>query len=1043
MYTIRLDDTLMFDPRVDELEIFDARAQFEVNKTNGLDFTVYPSHPLYARFKRFKSIVELYQNNLLLFRGRVLNDEAGLYNEKKIICEGELAYFNDTIIRPFEFQGTIEGFLSYIISQHNSQVENIKKFTLGNVTVTNSTNNIVRSSIDAQTSWEIINNRLIKLLGGYIVLRRENNINYIDYLADSNYMSLQKIELGKNLLDLTRRINGDEVITALIPYGAKIDEQSDERITIKSVNNNIDYIYDQEAVEKHGWIFGTETWDDVTIPSNLLTKARQTLAAGILLNSSIELTALDLSLMDISIDEFRIFEYVKVEVPTHLIDDNLLISKMSLDILSPENNKLTLGLDIQTFTERQIQTEKAISNIVTIKGPKGDSGNDGVAGKDGVGIKTTAITYVGSTSGVTKPTTGWVSTIPNVPAGQYLWTRTIWTYTDNTTETGYSVAKMGDKGDSGVSIVKVDVEYAQNTSPTTAPTTGWQTTGPAWVDGKYIWSRTKTTYSTGDPTYTNAACITGGIGPSGEEGVSVVSIAEFYAVSTSNATAPTTWQTTVQQMTATNKYLWNYEEFTLSDGSKMPTKKRVIGVYGDKGTTGDDGKGIKSNAVTYQIGDSGTTAPTGAWNAAIPTPVKGKYLWARTITTYTDNTNSTIYSVSYLPTDGQNGGAGVGVQSTAVTYQLHTNGATAPTGTWTATIPTPVKGRYLWSKTVITYTNSTTSTAYSTSYYPLDGQNGESGSDGNSISSVTNYYLASASATGVTTATAGWTIAVQVPTTTKKYLWNYEVIKYSKIADTVTTPTIIGVYGETGNKGDVGQSVDNISEEYYLSTSKTGQAGGSWKTTPDKWTAGKYMWTRSKIVYKNPAKTEYTTPVLDSSWEAIEDLEQDIKNELDDKASNDYVTSVETTLNTTIEESAGEFRREMSESYTSKSEFGTYKETVSSQFDQTAKGFGLTFKNLIEQIETLDGETKATFDEIVKYIRFVDGNIVLGKVGNELELKIRHDRIQFIQSGVEVAYFSNNKLYVTDGEFINSLKLGNFAFIPRENGSLDFRKVVN
>lgn len=735
MYTIRLDDTLMFDPRVDELEIFDARAQFEVNKTNGLDFTVYPSHPLYARFKRFKSIVELYQNNALLFRGRVLNDEAGLYNEKKIICEGELAYFNDTIIRPFEFQGTIEGFLSYIISQHNSQVENIKKFTLGNVTVTNSTNNIVRSSIDAQTSWEIINNRLIKLLGGYIVLRRENNINYIDYLADSNYMSLQKIELGKNLLDLTRRINGDEVITALIPYGAKIDEQSDERITIKSVNNNIDYIYDQEAVEKHGWIFGTETWDDVTIPSNLLTKARQTLAAGILLNSSIELTALDLSLMDISIDEFRIFEYVKVEVPTHLIDDNLLISKMSLDILSPENNKLTLGLDIQTFTERQIQTEKAISNIVTIKGPK----------------------------------------------------------------------------------------------------------------------------------------------------------------------------------------------------------------------------------------------------------------------------------------------------------------------------------------------------------------------------------------------------------------------------------------------GDVGQSVDNISEEYYLSTSKTGQAGGSWKTTPDKWTAGKYMWTRSKIVYKNPAKTEYTTPVLDSSWEAIDGIEvggrnlalksnekvtssaylvkkyatsienesntmytatikgeinsgqkfglwmnvsasnqgyfkyneekdiheltfksgsmtaglnefsiynwpssgansatiewvklekgnkatdwtpapEDIQSELDDKASNDYVTSVETTLNTTIEESAGEFRREMSESYTSKSEFGTYKETVSSQFDQTAKGFGLTFKNLIEQIETLDGETKATFDEIVKYIRFVDGNIILGKVGNELELKIRHDRIQFIQSGVEVAYFSNNKLYVTDGEFINSLKLGNFAFIPRENGSLDFRKVVN
>ncbi len=804
MYTIRLDDTLMFDPRVDELEIFDARAQFEVNKTNGLDFTVYPSHPLYARFKRFKSIVELYQNNLLLFRGRVLNDEAGLYNEKKIICEGELAYFNDTIIRPFEFQGTIEGFLSYIISQHNSQVENIKKFTLGNVTVTNSTNNIVRSSIDAQTSWEIINNRLIKLLGGYIVLRRENNINYIDYLADSNYMSLQKIELGKNLLDLTRRINGDEVITALIPYGAKIDEQSDERITIKSVNNNIDYIYDQEAVEKHGWIFGTETWDDVTIPSNLLTKARQTLAAGILLNSSIELTALDLSLMDISIDEFRIFEYVKVEVPTHLIDDNLLISKMSLDILSPENNKLTLGLDIQTFTERQIQTEKAISNIVTIKGPKGDSGNDGVAGKDGVGIKTTAITYVGSTSGTTAPTSGWTTTIPIVADGNYLWTRTTWTYTDNTTEAGYSAARMGTNGATGQSVTAINPQFYLSTSKTTQTGGQWKDKPDLWTPGKYMWTRNKVVYK--DPIKTEYT----------------------------DPTIDSSWEA--------------IDEIEIGGRNYFSIK---------------------------------------AWNAK-PSLISN------------------------------------GVPYMDIQLQLNTQ----------------------------------------------------------------------------------YTLSTNIPN--REGL--YDVFFFN--GTDVISSDRNGV--EKGSPRTLTSGADGIVKVGMRSYDNNLNTGLNW------------------IMLSQGNKATDWTPAP-----------EDIQAELDDKASNDYVTSVETTLNTTIEESAGFIRAEVEETYTAKSKFETYQETVSTEFQQTKNQFNFTFTDLIEQIETLDGETKATFDEIVKYIRFVDGNIVLGKVGNELELKIRHDRIQFLQSGAEVAYFSNNKLYVTDGEFINSLKLGNFAFIPRENGSLDFRKVVN
>lgn len=580
-------------------------------------------------------------------------------------------------------------------------------------------------------------------------------------------------------------------------------------------------------------------------------------------------------------------------------------------------------------------------------------------------------------------------------------------------------------------VTSSNVEYYLSNSTTSLIGGSWQITAPLWVDGKYMWQRTKVVLGDGTIKYTpgeDGTCVSGGVGPSGDDGISVTSIQEYYAVSTSNTTAPTTWQTTVQQMTVTNKYLWNYEEFSLSDESKIATKKRVIGVYGDKGPQGNEGKGIKSNAVTYQIGDSGMTAPVGTWNVAIPTPVKGKYLWTRTITTYTDNTNSTIYSVSYLPTDGQNGGAGVGVQSTEITYQLHTNGTTAPTGAWTTTIPTPIKGRYLWTKTVITYTNSTTSTAYSTSYYPLDGQTGNPGIDGNSISSVTNYYLASASATGVTTATAGWTMTVQVPTTAKKYLWNYEVIKYSKIADTITTPTIIGVYGETGSTG---KGVTSITAEYALSESKT-TAPTTWLVTAPIWESGKYIWTRSKIVYSNPTSTAYTTPIVDSSWEAVNELEESTQEKLDEKANSNDLNEGLGNVWEELEDKAekGELSeiellaRKLQESYEAyvDPENGIAKENLDALYDRM-NGFILELQDKI-----------ATFDFIHTTIKLGEEGLSIGSSESSLKMLLTNNRLSFMDGGQEVAYFSGQSFYINRGAVVQSLQIGQHKITNLGNG---------
>lgn len=367
MYTVKCDGALLYDPRVEELKIFNPKVSLEVNKTGGFDFLIYPSHPMYSAIKRLKSKIEVYHDDYLLFRGRVLNDELGFYNEKNIICEGDLAFFNDSIIRPYDYNGSVSGFLELIINEHNLQVETSKQFVLGNVTVTDPNDYITRSSIKSDKSWKVINDKLIDKLGGFIMVRRSNEINYIDYFEDSPYQSLQEIKLGENLLDLTKRIKGQNIITALIPYGAKLKDAEgkdiDERLDIKSVNNDIDYVFNQDAVDLYGWIFDTNTWNDVTIASNLLTKANEELAKRINIDVSIELSAIDLSMMDKTIDEFRFFEYVKVNSPKHLLNDYMLVSKLDIHLLNPKNNKLTVGLDYTTFTEKQIKTEKTIEEM--------------------------------------------------------------------------------------------------------------------------------------------------------------------------------------------------------------------------------------------------------------------------------------------------------------------------------------------------------------------------------------------------------------------------------------------------------------------------------------------------------------------------------------------------------------------------------------------------------------------------------------------------------------------------------------------------------
>lgn len=362
MYQVYCDSALLYDDRIDEYKIFNPVVEKELNQIDSFDFTIYSNHRSFDRLKRLKSIITVFQDDYLLFRGRILDDEQGFHNEKQVSCEGELAFLVDSIQRPYDFTGTPEELFTLFITNHNSQVDAEHQFIVGNVTVTDPNDYIARSDSEYLNTWESINKKLIETLGGYIWIRHEADGNYIDYLSELNFLAPQKIEFGKNLLDLKRETKGADIATALIPLGAK-EEGGESRLTIASVNNDVDYVYSQEAVDAFGWIFKVQTWDDVTESSNLLTKGRTRLQELVQLLLSVELTAADLATIDKTVESFHIGTQVQVTTNPHSIDRLFLVTKLTINLSQPTANKLTLGDSFYSFTEQTVRGQIDAENM--------------------------------------------------------------------------------------------------------------------------------------------------------------------------------------------------------------------------------------------------------------------------------------------------------------------------------------------------------------------------------------------------------------------------------------------------------------------------------------------------------------------------------------------------------------------------------------------------------------------------------------------------------------------------------------------------------
>ena len=389
MYQIMCDEYVLHDSVIDELKVIGAKCSLEVNKTGSLTFQIAPTHPYYDKIKKHTSQIKLYQDDRVLFWGRVLNDEITFDNVKNIECEGELSYFLDTIQRGKEYhlnggnENVIETYLKDIVAIHNSQVDDSKNFSVGVVNITDPNNYLYKIS-NYENTLTTITDKLLNTYGGYLQVRHSNGVRYLDYVNELTNACNQTIEFGKNIIDMTRYIKGEDVYTALIPLGAKNDnttatndESYEKRLTISSLANSTDgsiekvddYIYDTEAVKKWGWIWKVIKWDDVTVAENLLSKSKAELKNSINATLSIEMTAIDLHLLNVDIDRINVGDRIRCVSIPHNLDSILIVKSIEIDIDNPANTKIKLISPTgkiksdNTITSNNKDNEKNIAHI--------------------------------------------------------------------------------------------------------------------------------------------------------------------------------------------------------------------------------------------------------------------------------------------------------------------------------------------------------------------------------------------------------------------------------------------------------------------------------------------------------------------------------------------------------------------------------------------------------------------------------------------------------------------------------------------------------
>ena len=359
MIQVFADDKLAYDSRLESYDLVGLKVTNGVSIGGTASIVMPVGHPAYTLFTNMKTIVTVYRDGVLRFRGRVLYPSDDFYGQRTITCEGERCLLRDGVSRSYLYQDTPANIFTKVITAYNNQVDTFKQFRIGECTVTDPNDYVRLESLNAETILDTMD-KLIERCGGYLVFTTASDgVRVINWYTSLDYRSGQVIELGENLLNYTSSASDTDLVTRVHAYGAKFGEL---RLSIDEINDGKDYIQNDEAVARYGVIARAVYWDDVTVRTNLLAKAQAYLAEHINIVTSLELSALDLSYLDKSIDSFAVGDSIRVVSKPHGVDEYFQLSQMTEDLLDPSLSSISLGKDTTSLTRADVKGDLKAMN---------------------------------------------------------------------------------------------------------------------------------------------------------------------------------------------------------------------------------------------------------------------------------------------------------------------------------------------------------------------------------------------------------------------------------------------------------------------------------------------------------------------------------------------------------------------------------------------------------------------------------------------------------------------------------------------------------
>lgn len=897
-----------------------------LNRINTLTFQIHRNHPKLSSLAQRSTYIRVIDESEEIFYGRIIEADSDFYGTGEIVCESELAFLRDSMMRPFVYRGSVSGFLSMLLDNHNLQVDAARKLELGTIAVIDNNDYILRSTSEAVDTWSLLTAKLVKIMGGYLRVRADDGIRYLDYLADYGELEGQSVQFGQNLLDLVLSKNSGDIVTCLIPYGAEFEEEADgyeeepengswagNRLTIASVNGGKDYIENGTGIQLYGRIWGTEIWDDVTEPENLLKKAQQWLESQAVCPESITASVVDLHLADRDIPRFRVGYWVEAFSRPHDLKIKLGISSIKMHLDDPTKDKITLGVEGDSLTGRTAGTtattritlatiqqlqEASFSKIEATQIKTETMAADLIAANNLIAKKATIeqlnaveayITNLDAEKASIKELEAAVASIHELIADYATIDHLEANYatidrleavvgsfetlladyaTIEHLEANYATI---DKLNTDLAnIKKLFADYARIDSlDAKYANIDFANIGMAAVEKLFSKSGIIKDLVVGDTSITGELV---GVTIKGDliEGNTVKadklvvkgSDGLYYKLNVSGETVEaqqtdenslngsiitaksiTATKISVKDLVAFNATIGGYHitDKSLYSGAKASADNTTRGVYMD--SDGQFSVGDESNYLRFFKGSDGKYKLELSASSVVMSTGQTVEDAISNVQGTIDKTRVVMLTSAAYTFNGTTAGAPVG--STCSTQVLAYNGATPCKVTvGTVTCPTGISATVTNNGTTsptITFKTTTVVSAAGTASIPVtvDGV------------SITKQFAFAVAKTGVTGAT--------------------------------------GAKGDTGATGSPGRSISSVTPQYYLSTSKTTATGGSWSDTyPTTIAKGKWLWTRLKIVYKNPTATEYTAGAYESlSDSRIEQFRDSIRLVVTDPSGNE------------------------------------------------------------------------------------------------------------------------------------------------------------